>query len=197
MSYADTVQRTVPDATDELLRFAENLDGVPFGLSTDDARDFSPNAAELLAVLADHGLARVDDDGDLELLTPLPGQEPADNAPSEPPAPQAPTTRAPTREVDFRTAVMDYPGKLSTGARYAGVCIGRHCFRSWEFFASQGQLAEWMGLSPSSRKTTGGYVAELVEAGFLTPIGSHRRTTRYALTIPVVADTPPLDTEPC
>lgn len=92
-------------------------------------------------------------------------------------------SRGPNREVDYRCAVMDAPG-LSVHARYAGLAIVRHCFRSGELFAGMEKVAEWMGLSPESRKQVSKYVGELVAAGFLTPVGKVRRTVKYRLTLP-------------
>jgi hypothetical protein len=97
--------------------------------------------------------------------------------------------RTPTREVDYRCSVMDHPG-LSVGARYTGVAIVRHCFRKLELFAGMDTVAEWIGLSPESRKQAGKYVAELADAGFLDPIGKAGRSTKYRLTIPQGVDAP-------
>lgn len=90
---------------------------------------------------------------------------------------------SPAREVDYRMAVMDALG-LSIGARYTGVAIARHCWRSGEMFAGMDVVSEWIGNSPESRKTTGKYVRELVAAGYLVPVGNVGRTTRYRLTLP-------------
>jgi hypothetical protein len=97
--------------------------------------------------------------------------------------------RSPDREVDYRCSVMDHPG-LSVGARYTGVAIVRHCFRKLELFAGMDTVAEWIGLSPESRKQAGKYVEELAGAGFLDPIGKAGRSTKYRLTIPERVDPP-------
>ncbi|GAA2542345.1 hypothetical protein [Pseudonocardia hydrocarbonoxydans] len=97
--------------------------------------------------------------------------------------------RSPDREVDYRCSVMDHPG-LSVGARYTGVAIVRHCFRKLELFAGMDTVAEWIGLSPESRKQAGKYVEELAKAGFLDPIGKAGRSIKYRLTIPERVDPP-------
>jgi hypothetical protein len=210
-AYGQAVRDSLGDqATPEVLAFAEVMDrraddqglmwapgatvAADAGIPAEDVRHLSGvlRAAGLLDVrklpdgrripLVLRPLDDVTVPDDPSSLCPEDGPE---GLPAEPD--QAPCrVLVPENEVDYRASLMR--SDLSPMAMLAGVAIVFRCWKSKELFAGQAEVAEWMHLSEHSRKHVKGYLAELVAAGYLRPIGSHRRTTRYLLTLPDVAD---------